>query len=72
MNEIRHIRKDLFKVSQAEFAAALGVAQSTVSRWERGVPPSLDEMKEIRSVAIERGIDWSDSYFFCPPKEAAE
>ncbi|MCZ7927345.1 MULTISPECIES: helix-turn-helix domain-containing protein [Agrobacterium] len=72
MNEIRHIRKTLFAVSQSDFAAILGVAQSTVSRWEGGVAPSLEEMRAIRSAAFEREIVWNDSYFFQIPKEAAE
>lgn len=72
MNEIRHIRKALFDVSQTDFAAILGVAQSTVSRWERGVAPSLEEMRAIRRAAFEREIAWNDSYFFQIPMEAVE
>jgi transcriptional regulator with XRE-family HTH domain len=69
MIAIRHIRKNIFQLSQAEFAAIAGVVQATVSRWENGVPLSLDEMKTIREAAMSRGIDWNDSWFFESPAE---
>lgn len=69
MNAIRYIRTKLFKVTQAEFAQCAGVMQSTVSRWESGVAPTLVEMEAIRSSAQQRGIDWNDSYFFEVPPE---
>lgn len=75
MNAIRHIRKTIFKATQAEFAALIGVSQATVSRWESGVSPSLGEMAAIRTAAVSRGIDWRDSWFFDPSsaiQEAAE
>lgn len=67
MTAIRNIRKTVFKLNQAEFAAIAGVAQATVSRWENGVSLSLDEMKAIRAAAIQRGIDWDDALFFDEP-----
>lgn len=66
MNTIRHIRKNVFKVTQAEFSALAGVTQATVSRWENGVAPSLDEMRAIRVAASERKIRWDDAWFFEP------
>lgn len=54
-------------MTQAEFAAVAGVGQATVSRWETGVSPSLDEMRAIRNAARERGLTWDDSWFFDPP-----
>lgn len=64
MSTIRHIRKTVFNVSQSEFAAIAGVTQATVSRWENGVSPSLDEMKAIRDAALSRDLAWDDSIFF--------
>lgn len=71
MNAIRYIRKNVFEATQAEFAALAGVTQATVSRWERGVAPSLDDMQAIRSAAAERGIVWKDEWFFQSPEVAA-
>ncbi|MBF2715060.1 helix-turn-helix domain-containing protein [Agrobacterium vitis] len=72
MSPIQFIRKQVFSVSQSEFAAILDVSQSTVSRWERGVSPSLDEMSKIRCAAVERGVSWSDSFFFDVPNGVAQ
>jgi DNA-binding transcriptional regulator YiaG len=33
---VKTIREDLLKMSQQEFASWLGIAMSTVSRWENG------------------------------------
>lgn len=72
MNAVRHIRKNVFRVTQSEFADLAGVGQASVSRWESGVAPSLDEMQSIRLAAAERGIEWEDSLFFeAPASEAA-
>jgi len=71
------IRKRVFGMSQAEFARALDVSQSTVSRWETGaLEPSRQEMAAVRDLASSRGVTWSDRWFFdeAPPekKEDAE
>ncbi len=54
----------------------IGVTQASVSRWERGVSPSLDDMRKIRVAASDRGIEWDDGWFFLSleksPSEAAE
>ncbi|TAV48412.1 helix-turn-helix domain-containing protein [Rhizobium leguminosarum] len=68
MNALKHIRKNVFKVTQAEFSVLAGVTQATVSRWENGVAPSLDEMKAIRDAAEARKIKWNDRLFFEAPK----
>lgn len=70
MNALKHIRKNVFKLTQAEFSVLAGVTQATVSRWENGVAPSLDEMKAIRSAAEARKIKWNDRLFFETPKSA--
>ena len=71
MNALRHIRKHVFHVTQTEFAELAGVAQATVSRWENGVAPSLDEMQVIRLAAAARGLEWDDRWFFEVPSTAA-
>ncbi|NGO50470.1 helix-turn-helix domain-containing protein [Mesorhizobium camelthorni] len=76
MSAIRFIRREIFQVTQAEFAALAGVTQASVSRWEAGGAPSLDEMQAIRKAASDRAIEWNDTWFFdapvAVPSEAAE
>ena len=72
MNALRNIRINVFGVTQAEFSVIAGVTQATVSRWENGVGPSLDDMLAIRAAALARALPWDDSFFFERPKEAAE
>lgn len=73
MNAIRYIRKEVFGVTQQEFAGIAGVQQSSVSRWERGVAPTLEEMQRIRAAAAEPGRKlkrkWRDDMFFTAPTE---
>lgn len=68
---MKHIRTKVFDLTQAEFAVLAGVTQASVSRWEKGVAPSLDEMKAIRRAAEEQNIEWDDSFFFETPETAA-
>jgi transcriptional regulator with XRE-family HTH domain len=72
MNAIKAIRKHVFGVTQIEFAEIAGVKQSSVSRWEAGVAPTLDEMAAIRRAAVERGLPWSDEFFFTPVADPAD
>ena len=70
MNAITRIRTDLFRVSQAEFAAICDVSQATVSRWEsEKFPPGLKEMQLIRASAISRNLAWNDALFFMPTEQ---
>lgn len=71
MNALKHIRTKIFGLTQSEFAAIAGVTQASVSRWEGGVSPSLDDMRAIRAAAETRGVKWEDRFFFDMP-EAAE
>lgn len=48
---MKKIRTDKFKMTQAEFARAVGVNQSTVNRWEKGSLPSLEQVPKIVSAA---------------------
>jgi DNA-binding transcriptional regulator YiaG len=69
MNPIAHIRKTVFDVSQAAFAALAGVSQGTVSKWETGgLEPSRDELKRIRAAALAKGLKWNDRWFFEVPR----
>ncbi|MGX5719887.1 helix-turn-helix domain-containing protein [Shinella zoogloeoides] len=68
MSTMKHIRTKVFELTQAEFASLAGVTQASVSRWEKGVAPSLDEMKAIRRAAEERNIEWDDKFFFETPE----
>ena len=73
MSAISSIRKEILGVSQAALAEIAGVTQPTVSRWERGeLSPSLEEMERIRDYAQQRGLAWSDSWFFDPPATVQE
>jgi transcriptional regulator with XRE-family HTH domain len=69
MNAVRNIRKSVFKLSQAQFAAVACVSQPTVSRWEKGSEPSRDDMERIRSAALDRGLGWDDKWFFETPTD---
>jgi len=68
MRTIEHIRKNVFRVSQADFGAIAGTTQASVSRWEKGeLEPRRSEMDKIRSEAISRGLEWNDRLFFETP-----
>lgn len=69
MTPIRYIRKVVFDLNQAEFAAAIGRTQASISRWENGVPFTVDDMIAIRTEALGRGMNWSDEWFFTVPSE---
>ncbi len=65
MSALLHIRKHILKITQAEMAAIAGVRQATVSRWESGsLSPALVQMAAVRQAAFDRGIPWSDAWFF--------
>lgn len=69
---VKHIRQNILGVSQAELARVAGTTQSTVSRWESGeMEPDREQMAAIRKAAIDRGIQWQDSWFFEPPSTEA-
>lgn len=72
MSYMLHIRNVVFGVTQRELADIAGTKQATVSRWESGeLFPDQEQMARIRDTAIERGLDWSDSWFFELPETAA-
>lgn len=54
--EIKRIRQRSF-LTQQEFANALGVAFSTVNRWEAGrSKPNLKAMKSINTFCVDNNI----------------
>lgn len=70
---LQYIREDLFRLSQSEFGQIAGASQSVVSRWENGQSePTREQMSNIRSDAVARGIEWDDRLFFEVPQQAAE
>lgn len=46
-------------LTQAELAALLNVEQATVSRWERGSEPSLENMVMIAKVFEDRDVEFN-------------
>ncbi|HEU4682969.1 MAG TPA: hypothetical protein VFS39_00520 [Nitrospira sp.] len=71
MSPMQNIRVNIFKKRQAEFAALIGVNQSTVSRWDNGVEPDRADLAAIRDAASREGIEWKDEWFFERPEDAA-
>lgn len=73
MTPIEHIRRNVLKATQTEFAAIAGVKQATVSRWEAGeFKPRQGEMEQIRAEALARGLEWDDRWFFDAPPTAPD
>ena len=70
MNTIKRIRREVFGLTQKEFAELAGVRQATVSRWEAGeLSPDLTQLSAIRQAVIEKGTPWEDAWFFEPHTE---
>ncbi|WP_293862338.1 helix-turn-helix domain-containing protein [uncultured Alsobacter sp.] len=74
MSPIKNIRVNLFKLTQPEFARVIGVDQGTVSRWERGMDPTLGQALKIKEAALARGLEWDSDLLFqvAPDNQAAE
>lgn len=59
-DEIKRLRTRCF-LTQEDFAKKLGVAFSTVNRWEQGKSkPNLIAMKNIKAFCEENHIDYND------------
>ena len=58
-DEIKKIRQRLF-ITQEDFAKEIGVAFSTVNRWEGAKSkPNLSAMKSIKEFCLKHDIDFS-------------
>lgn len=68
MSTVKHLRKDVLKVSQAELAEIAKTTQATVSRWENGeLSPDLEQLGRIREEVRRRECVWEDAWFFDAP-----
>jgi len=57
--EIKRLRIRCF-LTQEDFANKLGVAFSTVNRWEGGkAKPNLNAMKNIKEFCLKNDVDYS-------------
>lgn len=56
-DRVKNIRKQL-KLSQAEFAKGIGVARTTLSRWENGkFKPNYEAVKRFEEYCLIRKTD---------------
>ena len=57
-DKIRHVRKNMVFLSQAEMAEELGVAFATVNRWESGkCKPNYSAQRAFAEFCKKRNID---------------
>lgn len=72
MNPILHVRTRVLGISQVELGAIAKATQGTVSKWEAGaLEPDRAQLSRIRAAVLDRGLDWSDAWFFEPAATAA-
>lgn len=72
MNSLRHIRCEVFRITQEEMAKIAGVRQATISRWEAGITdPSLRHIRRIRTEARKRRLHWDDRVLLAEAGRAA-
>ncbi len=65
MNRMKHIRTNVFEVSQSRFARIVAVNQSTVCRWETGeLEPDRFDLQNIKDYARVKNIPFSVEWFF--------
>lgn len=71
---MRHIRRQVLRLTQANMGSLIGVSQATISRWESGeLKPSHDHLSAIRAQAHKQRVEWNDEWFFeAPPEQIAE
>lgn len=69
MTRFQHIRKNVFCMTQAEFADLLGIRQGAVSMLESRDALPERHQRTIREAAKRRGIEWNDTWFFEPPAD---
>lgn len=74
MNALENIRRNVFGMTQQDFAALVGVPQSRISRWENAESsPSLEEIGRIRDAAKGRKLKraWNDKLLFGDTQSAS-
>lgn len=68
MSNMRHIRKNVLRITQKELSSWCQVDQGTVSRWEAGtLEPRLSDLKNIVQNAAANGVTLPCSAFFSDP-----
>jgi len=65
---LQRYRKTVMRMSQEDFAEELDLSSSTVSRYERGLSPIPDKIKNI--LHIEYGLDLN--YLLCGEEKTVE
>lgn len=56
--EIQHIRKDIAKVTQPEFAKLLSISPSTVAKWETGNKKPSGLALKLLNLIERKGINF--------------
>jgi hypothetical protein len=71
MTPPKFIRVSVFRMSQDEFASAIGSTQPSVARWEAQGRIPAEHQDIVRALGKDicagRGEAWSDSWFFEVP-----
>lgn len=63
-----HLRENVFKTTQSQFALILGVSNSQVSRWESGQQePGWEPLARLRAFAHLAHLEWRDEWLFEVP-----
>ena len=57
-DEIQHIRKDIAKVTQPEFAKLLSISPSTVAKWETGNKKPTGTALKLLTLIERKGIEY--------------
>jgi len=56
MSEMKKIRENLFGMTQAQFADAVEVHQSSVTRWDKGSTPRVEHLAKIITAARRHSV----------------
>lgn len=69
MTPLKHIRTQVFGLTQVQFSEQLDVKQSTISKAETQGRISTSLQESIRGFAKNSGVAWNDSWFFEVPPD---
>ena len=67
-NPVRNIRKNVFKMSQQEFADAIGVTQGMIHKYEKAHSFSAGAQRAVIAAAKLRDIHFDPAWFFEIPQ----